>query len=95
MPFDPNKFQTMVDTYIETADRDFNSECKRELNALRGLSSEQIEHFGGTTEQMEEIIKEGPDYNSYSYGKYKRSYTFHIRDSGGEIVTKLCCQTTW
>lgn len=48
----------MVDTYIETADRDFNSEYKRELNALRGLSSEQIEHFGGTTEQMEEIIKE-------------------------------------
>ena len=56
--FDPNAFENMMDEYIEVADANIKKEYKRELNALRGLSSEQIEQFGGTTSQMDEVIKE-------------------------------------
>ena len=56
--FDPNLFENMMDDYIEIADANIKKEYKRELNALKGLSSEQIEQFGGTTSQMDEIIKE-------------------------------------
>ena len=56
--FDPNAFEDMMDDYIEIADANIKREYKRELNALKGLSSEQIEEFGGTTSQMDEIIKE-------------------------------------
>ena len=56
--FDPNAFEGMMDDYIEIADANIKREYKRELNALKGLSSEQIEEFGGTTSQMDEIIKE-------------------------------------
>lgn len=56
--FDPNAFEDMMDDYIEVADANIKKEYKRELNALRGLSVEQIEQFGGTTSQMEDIIKE-------------------------------------
>ncbi len=56
--FDPNAFEDMMDDYIEVADVNIKKEYKRELNALKGLSSEQIEKFGGTTSQMDEIIKE-------------------------------------
>ena len=33
-------------------------ELKRELNALRGLTPQQIDAFGGTTEQLDAIIAE-------------------------------------
>ena len=56
--FDPNAFASMMDDYIEIADANIKQEYKRELNALKGLSQEQIEQFGGTTSQMDEIIKE-------------------------------------
>lgn len=56
--FDPNAFEDMMDDYIEVADANIKKEYKRELNALRGLSAEQIEQFGGATSQMEDIIKE-------------------------------------
>ena len=56
--FDPKKFENMMDDYIEIADANIKKEYKRELNALKGLSPEQIEQFGGTTSQMDEIIKE-------------------------------------
>lgn len=56
--FDPNAFEDMMDDYIEVADANIKQEYKRELNALRGLSSKQIEQFGGTTSQMDAIIKE-------------------------------------
>ena len=56
--FDPDAFANMMDDYIEIADANIKQEYKRELNALRGLSKEQIEQFGGTTTQMAEIIKE-------------------------------------
>ena len=56
--FDPNVFESMMDDYIEIADAKIKQEYKRELNALRGLSQEQIAHFGGTTSQMDQIIKE-------------------------------------
>lgn len=56
--FDPNAFEDMMDDYIEVADANIKQEYKRELNALRGLSPEQIEQFGGTTSQMDAIIKE-------------------------------------
>ena len=56
--FDPNSFENMMDDYIEIADANIKQEYKRELNALKGLSPEQIKQFGGTTSQMDEIIKE-------------------------------------
>ena len=56
--FDPNAFSNMMDDYIEIADANIKQEYKRELNALKGLSLEQIEQFGGSTAQMDEIIKE-------------------------------------
>jgi len=56
--FDPKAFENMMDDYIEIADANIKQEYKRELNALKGLSKEQIEGFGGTTSQMDEIIKE-------------------------------------
>ena len=56
--FDPDSFANMMDDYIEIADANIKQEYKRELNALKGLSPEQIEQFGGTTSQMDEIIKE-------------------------------------
>lgn len=58
MPFDPNAFAEMMDEYIEIAGVNSKLEYKRELNALKGLSVEQIEQFGGTTSEMDEIIKE-------------------------------------
>lgn len=56
--FDPNSFADMMDDYIEIADANIKLEYKRELNALKGLSPNQIEQFGGTTSQMNDIIKE-------------------------------------
>jgi len=56
--FDPDSFENMMDDYIEIADANIKQEYKRELNALKGLSPKQIEQFGGTTSQMDEIIKE-------------------------------------
>ena len=56
--FDPNAFADMMDDYIEIADDRIKLEYKRELNALKGLSEEQIQLFGGTVSQMEEIIRE-------------------------------------
>ena len=56
--FDPNLFDSMMDDYIEIADANIKQEYKRELNALKGLSPEQIKQFGGTTSMMDEIIKE-------------------------------------
>jgi predicted urease superfamily metal-dependent hydrolase len=56
--FDPDLFADMMDDYIEIADANIKQEYKRELNALKGLSPAQIKHFGGTTSQMDEIIKE-------------------------------------
>jgi uncharacterized radical SAM superfamily Fe-S cluster-containing enzyme len=56
--FDPNAFANMMDDYLDVADSKFNIECKRELNMLKGLSEQQIQHFGGTTTQMDDIIKE-------------------------------------
>ena len=56
--FDPDSFANMMDDYIEIADANIKQEYKRELNALKGLSPEQIEQFGGTTAQMDAIIKE-------------------------------------
>ena len=58
MPFDPKAFEDMMDEYIEIADANSSQEYKRELNALKGLSPDQIEQFGGTTSQMDEIIRE-------------------------------------
>jgi hypothetical protein len=56
--FDPNAFEDMMDEYIEIADANIKQEYKRELNALKGLSADQIEQFGGTTSQMDDIIQE-------------------------------------
>ena len=56
--FDPNAFSNMMDDHIKIADTNIKQEYKRELNALKGLSDEQVEQFGGTTSQMNEIIKE-------------------------------------
>jgi len=56
--FDPNKFSNMMDDYIEIADINIKQEYKRELNALIGLSKEKIDELGGTTSQIDEIIKE-------------------------------------
>ena len=56
--FDPSKFESMMDDYIKIADSKIKQEYKRELNLLKGLSDEQIEHFGGTTSQLDEIISE-------------------------------------
>lgn len=56
--FDPNAFASMMDNYVKIADANIKKEYKRELNSLRGLSMEQIEQFGGTTSQMDEIIIE-------------------------------------
>lgn len=56
--FNPHAFENMMDDYIKVADACIKKEYKRELNALRGLSAQQIEQFGGTTSQMDEIIKE-------------------------------------
>ncbi|MBE9533343.1 MAG: hypothetical protein IMF04_04400 [Proteobacteria bacterium] len=56
--FDPDSFANMMDDYIEIADAKIKQEYKRELNALKGLSPEQIEQFSGTTSQMDKIIKE-------------------------------------
>ena len=54
--FDPNAFADMMEDYIEIADANIKQEYKRELNALRGLTSEQLEQFGGTTSQLDQII---------------------------------------
>ena len=56
--FDPDEFASMLEVYIEVADADIKNELRRELNSLRGLTDEQIERFGGTTEQVEAIINE-------------------------------------
>lgn len=56
--FDPNSFASMMDDYIEIADKNIKQEYTRELNALKGLSKEQIVRFGGTTSQINEIIEE-------------------------------------
>jgi hypothetical protein len=56
--FDPNAFSNMMDDYIKVADSNIKQEYKRELNALKGLSDEQVKQFGGTTLQMDKIIKE-------------------------------------
>lgn len=56
--FDPDSFADMMDDYIKIADANIKLEYKRELNALKGLSPNQIEQFGGTTSQMNDIIKE-------------------------------------
>ena len=56
--FDPTAFASMMDDYIEIADASIKQEYKRELNALKGLSHEQILQFGGTSSQMDEIIKQ-------------------------------------
>ena len=47
-----------MDDYIEIADINIKQEYKRELNALIGLSKEKIDELGGTTSQIDEIIKE-------------------------------------
>lgn len=56
--FDPNAFSDMMDDYIEIADANIKAEYKRELNSLRGLTPAQIQQFGGTTAQMDDIILE-------------------------------------
>ena len=56
--FDPNAFANKMDEYIEIADAEIKQEYKNELDELKGLSAEQIEQFGGTTSQMDDIIKE-------------------------------------
>lgn len=56
--FDPNAFANKMDEYIEIADAEIKQEYKKELEELKGLSAEQIEQFGGTTSQMDDIIKE-------------------------------------
>lgn len=56
--FDPNAFESMMDEYIDIADANIKQEYKRELNALKGLSEEQIEMFGGSSSQMDGIVKE-------------------------------------
>jgi hypothetical protein len=56
--FDPNSFADMMDDYIEIADANIKQEYQRELNALKGLSENKINEFGGATSQMEDIIKE-------------------------------------
>ncbi len=56
--FDPNAFANKMDEYIEIADAEIKQEYKKELDELKGLSAEQIEQFGGTTSQMDDIIKE-------------------------------------
>ena len=56
--FDPNKFSDMLDDYIEIADANIQQEYKRELNALHGLTPDQVKQFGGTTTQLNDIIAE-------------------------------------
>ena len=56
--FDPNSFADMMDDYIEIADANIKKEYQRELNAIKGLSEDKINEFGGVTSQMEDIIKE-------------------------------------
>lgn len=56
--FDPYKFANMMDDYIEVADERLKVEYQRELNALRGLTPEQLQEFGGNTTEMDAIIKE-------------------------------------
>ena len=56
--FNPDAFADMMDEYIEIADANIKAEYKRELNSLRGLTPAQIQQFGGTTEQMDDIIRE-------------------------------------
>jgi len=58
VPFDPNKYKSKISTYIEIADANIKQAYESEFNNLKGLSQEQIEDFGGTTSQMNQIIKE-------------------------------------
>lgn len=56
--FDPQKFASLMDDYIEIAEQNLELEYQRELNAMRGISADKLNEFGGDTSQMEEIIKE-------------------------------------
>jgi len=56
--FDPNEFAGAMDEYIEVADANIKNEYVLQIDALRGLSPEKIQQFGGTTSQMDAIIKE-------------------------------------
>ena len=47
-----------MDVYIEVADKEIKNQLRKELEALRGLTPEQIEEFGGTTEQIDAIVGE-------------------------------------
>ena len=56
--FDPKKFASKMDEYIEVADSKIKNQLGQELEALRGLNPDQIEQFGGTTEQLDNIMEE-------------------------------------
>lgn len=58
MPFDPNAYGKTLDGDIEKADANIKQQYAQALNALKGLSQAQLTEFGGTTEQMNAIIKE-------------------------------------
>ena len=62
--YDTSAYDDMFDDYIEIADNSIKVEYKRELNMLKGLTPKQIERFGGTTSQMNDIIKEINDAKS-------------------------------
>lgn len=56
--FDPNAFASQMDNYIKVADGNLSQEYQNELSTLNGLTDAQIQQFGGTTTQMNEIIAE-------------------------------------
>lgn len=56
--FDPSKFASRMDEYVDVPADQLPGQYTKELNALKGLSPEQIQSFGGTTAQMDEIIRE-------------------------------------
>ena len=56
--FDPNAFKSRLDTFIQEADEDVSNKYQSDLDSFSGLSEAQIHQFGGTTQQMKEIIAE-------------------------------------
>ncbi len=56
--FNPEDFKSKIEEYIKIADGELIKTYEDELDVLKGLSSEQIKQFGGSTSQMDEIIKE-------------------------------------
>lgn len=58
MTFDPEKMRRKLATHIEIVDDRITDKYRQELHDLEGFDEALLAEFGGTSEQLDEIIAE-------------------------------------